>query len=325
MKKQFIKDLRIGDEVETQVLVIEAAKVAFSSSHRAGEHFLKLILADVSGRVKAVMWDPSEGDKAVAENDIIFISGSVSDYHGPQIVINELRKLDPGMVNRSFFQPVSPRNRDTMIAEFRDVMDKVIENSELKKLLALFFTDSDFFNKFSLAPAARTVHHNYLSGLLEHTLEVIEVCRTLNRLYPGRMEEDLLLTGAILHDIGKIEEYNLDSISFEFTDRGKLVGHISIGVEMLNENITRLPGFSSNLKLELEHMILSHHGMREWGSPEIPKTIHAFALFHADLLSARMGQLNSVIDKHPTESGSWTEWDRFLERSIYIGPGSDGQ
>ena len=137
-------------------------------------------------------------------------------------------------------------------------------------------------------------------------------------LYPAHLQLDLLLTGAILHDIGKIEEYDPASLSFEFSDRGKLVGHISIGKEMLDQKIRQIPDFPPSLKLELEHMILAHHGSREWGSPEIPKTIHAFTLFHADLVSARLNQFVQLMEKQPAGAGDWSEWDRYLERSIYL-------
>ncbi len=324
MKKQMIGDLRIGDEVETQVVILEANRSAFSSPHRAGEYFLKLTLADVSGRVKAVMWDPPKEEGAVQEDDVVFIRGTVGDYHGPQVVVSDLRKLDPEKVNRSFFQPVSRRDRAEMLGELRQAIAG-IEDKNLRRLLDAFFGDDEFLRIFASAPAARTIHHNCVGGLLEHTLEVVSLCRNLAALYPGQIRTDLLLSGAILHDIGKIEEYRQDSISFDFTDRGKLVGHISIGKEMIDEKIASLPDFPADLKLELEHMILTHHGMREWGSPEIPKTIHAFALFHADLVSARLNQFVNVMEKHVPESGDWTEWDRFLERSIFVRPpGEEG-
>ncbi len=320
MKKQMVKDLRVGDEVETQALVIEANRTAFSSPHRAGEHFLKLTLGDVSGRVKAVMWEPPPEDDPVRQDDIVFIRGSVSDYHGPQVVVSDLRKLDPAKVNRAFFQAVSGRDPAEMKAELEEVIKQDVQDKNLKALLNQFFSDAEFTRLFSTAPAARTIHHNCVGGLLEHTLEVIAVCRNLAELYPQQIQLDLLLTGAILHDIGKIEEYHQDSISFDFTDRGKLVGHISIGKEMFDQKMAALADFPPALKLELEHMMLTHHGMREWGSPEVPKTIHAFALFHADLVSARMNQFVKIMEKHVPESGVWTEWDRFLERSIYIRP-----
>jgi 3'-5' exoribonuclease len=323
MKKQMIKDFRIGDEVETQVLVLEVNRSPFSSPHRAGEYFLKLTLGDVSGRVKAVMWDPPSGDDAVQQDDLVFVRGSVSDYHGPQVVVSDMRKLDPAKVNRAFFQVVSDRDPAEMTEELKKIIEGEIKDSDLKALLDAFFSDPEFSRLFATAPAARTIHHNCVGGLLEHTLEVIAICRSLAALYPQHINLDLLLAGAILHDIGKIEEYRQDSISFDFTDRGKLVGHISIGKEMLDRRMAALPDFPAGLKLELEHMLLTHHGMREWGSPEVPKTIHAFALFHADLLSARMNQFIGIMDKHVPESGDWTEWDRFLERSIFICPGEE--
>lgn len=319
MKKQMIKDLRIGDDVETQALVLEVSRSAFSSPHRSGEFFLKLMLGDVSGRVKAVMWDPPAGSESVQQDDIVFVRGSVGDYHGPQVVVSDLRRLDPTKVNRSFFQPVSSRDPQEMKTELNSIIGQ-IEDPDLKKLLGAFFADEEFARRFSLAPAARTIHHNYIGGLLEHTLEVAALCRNMAQLYPEKLNIDLLLAGAILHDIGKVEEYRQDSISFDFTDRGKLIGHISIGKEMLEKVLADKPGFPPLLKLELEHMILTHHGMREWGSPEVPKTIHAFALFHADLISARLNQFMIVMQKHDREAGDWTEWDRFLERSVFTRP-----
>ncbi len=320
MKKQMIGDLRIGDEVETQALVLEANLTAFSSPHRVGEHFLRLTLGDVSGRVKAVMWEPPSGEESVQQDDIVFLRGSVSDYHGPQVVVSDIRRLDPAKVNRAFFQVVSERDPAEMMTELKELIESEIKDRHLKALLGSFFSDEEFSEHFALAPAARTVHHNCIGGLLEHTLEVIALCRSIVALYPQHLRLDLLLTGAVLHDIGKIEEYRRESISFDFSDRGRLIGHISIGKEMLDRKLAELADFPADLQLELEHMMLSHHGAREWGSPEVPKTIHAFALFHADLLSARMNQFNGIIERHIPESGDWTEWDRFLERSIYIRP-----
>jgi len=320
MKKQMIKDLKIGDEVETQVLVLEVNKTAFSSPHRSGEYFLRLTLGDVSGRVKAVMWDPPTGSEAVQQDDLVFVRGSVSDYHGPQVVVGDIRKLDPSKVNRAFFQAVSRRDPAEMMSELKNIINADVKEKHLKSLLEAFFSDPDFTRLYANSPAARTIHHNCVGGLLEHTLEVIALCRNLAGLYPEQVRLDLLITGAILHDIGKLEEYNQDSISFDFTDRGKLVGHISIGKEMLDSKLAGLHDFPDDLKLELEHMLLTHHGVREWGSPEVPKTIHAFALFHADLVSARMDQFIKVMEKHTPESGEWTEWDRFLERSIFVPP-----
>ncbi len=318
MKKQLIKNLKVGDEVETQALVMECTRAAFSAPHRAGEYFLKLILGDVSGSIKGIMWDTVQLKEKIEKGDVVFVRGEVNEYHGPQTVVSELRKLDPEKVNWAFFQPVSERDPKEMLAELKQVIAGEVRETHLKLLLLSFFNDAEFARRFAMAPAARTIHHNYISGLLEHTLEVISICRDLSRLYPGQLQLDLLITGAILHDVGKIEEYDATSISFEFSDRGKLVGHISIGKEMVDQKIAQIPDFPPRLKLELEHMLLTHHGAREWGSPEIPKTIHAFTLFHADLVSARLNQFIKVMEKHSPGTGDWTEYDRFLDRSIYM-------
>lgn len=325
MKKQMLVNLKVGDEVETQAVILELNRAAFTSAQRAGEYFFKLTLGDVSGRVKAVMWDPPAGEEAVAAGDVVFLRGSVNEYHGLQVVVSDLRRLDPGKVNRAFFQPVSERKVEEMVAELQGIFEEEIKDKSLRELLQAFFGDEQFLKTFSLAPAARTIHHNCVGGLLEHTLDVAALCRNLAELYPEKINRDLLLAGALLHDIGKVEEYRQDSLSFEFSDRGKLVGHISIGKEMLDQKLAGLPDFPADLKLELEHMLLTHHGQRDWGSPEVPKTINAFALFHADLVSARMNQFTGIMKNHPEGGGDWTEWDRFLERSIYVGPGEKEQ
>ncbi|NMA91793.1 MAG: HD domain-containing protein [Firmicutes bacterium] len=318
MKKQLIKNLRIGDEVETQALLLAIYRSAYSSPNRAGEYFLRFVLGDVSGSVKGILWDTAIVKEPLNKGDVVFIRGEVNDYHGPQVVINDIKKLDIEKVNRSFFQAVAERDPQEMLEELEEIVSKEITEPYLKRLLGSFFNEPEFVRKFALAPAARTIHHNYTGGLLEHTLEVISICRLLATLYPQHLSSDLLFTGAILHDVGKIEEYDSTSLSFEFSDRGKLVGHISIGKEMLDEKINQIPGFPPRLKLELEHMILAHHGLREWGSPEVPKTIHAFALFHADLVSGRLNQFIRIMDKQSGEPGYWSEWDRFLERSIFL-------
>ena len=135
---------------------------------------------------------------------------------------------------------------------------------------------------------------------------------------PSRFNSSLLICGALLHDVGKIEEYEMKGLSIELTTRGKLLGHIIIGVEMINEHISQIDGFPEKLQLELNHMILSHHGQKEWGSPEVPRTFAAFALFHADLVSARLNQFALAVEKGAKADG-WTEWNRLLERDIYLG------
>ncbi|MFY9115054.1 MAG: HD domain-containing protein [Dethiobacteria bacterium] len=317
-KKQLIGNLKVGSEVETQVLVVEANLANYSSPNRAGEQFWRLILGDISGTIKGIIWDTNILGEALKEGDILYIKGDVSEYHGLQVIIREAKKLDPEHINRRLFQPVSKRDIPEMLKELKEIITTEVSNPFLQKLLRNFFSDRDFVKRFAGSPAAKTIHHNYIGGLLEHTLEVVSLCLIIKEMYPDQFRTDLLVTGAILHDVGKIEEYDADSFNFDLTDKGKLIGHICLGKELLNERIAAIEGFPSSLKLELEHIILTHHGQREWGSPEIPKTIHAFAVFYADLLSARLNQFVNVMQKNASAENDWSEWDRYLERSIYL-------
>lgn len=317
-KKQLIGNLKVGSEVETQVLVVEANLANYSSPNRAGEQFWRLVLGDISGTIKGIIWDIDILEEPLKEGDILYVKGDVSEYHGLQIVVREARKLDPDHVNRRLFQPVSRRNIPEMLKELKEIITNHVGDPFLLKLLRDFFSDRDFVKRFAGSPAAKTIHHNYIGGLLEHTLEVVSLCLKFKEMYPDHIRVDLLVTGAILHDVGKIEEYDAESFNFEMTDKGKLIGHICLGKEMLNERISAIEDFPPSLKLELEHIVLSHHGQREWGSPEIPRTIHAFAVFYADLLSARLNQFVGVMQKNAFAESDWSEWDRYLDRSIYL-------
>jgi len=201
-----------------------------------------------------------------------------------------------------------------MVKELQEIVNEVTD-AELNSLLSSFFADKDFLKSYARAPAAKNVHHNWIGGLLQHSLEVAAFCRKTCDIY-CRMDRSLLLTGALLHDIGKLEEYDQGSLSFEFTTRGKLMGHIVLGVEMIRGKIAEIPNFSSDSAMHLLHMIISHHGTQEWGSPEVPKTFEAFTLFHADLISSRLNQFYKLQERAGGED--WSEYDRLLERSIYV-------
>jgi 3'-5' exoribonuclease len=162
------------------------------------------------------------------------------------------------------------------------------------------------------------VHHAYAGGLLEHTLEVVAYAEVMLVEQGTYLDRDLLLTGCILHDIGKTEEYDLGSLSFQLTNRGKLVGHLQMGSELVVQVAATLPDFPEELLLELQHMILAHHGVPEWGSPQQPRSINAMALHLADLTSGRLAQFGRVIGDHRTENGQWSAYDKFLERNLFL-------
>jgi 3'-5' exoribonuclease len=319
LSKQFVKDLKIGSYVQSQFVVVDIRELSFSSPARSGEYFLKLLLGDISGTIKGIIWDRSLVGEKIRLNDVLFVTGEVKEYYGLQLVISSYNKVEKEKINRNFFQASSSRNTEEMWNRLKEIVKQDITEKNLSQLLEIFYEDYELVEKFKLSPAAKVIHHNYLGGLLEHTLEVVEICRHISELYARQVDKSLLMTAAVFHDIGKIEEYDLDSLTFEQTDRGRLLGHISIGMDILRKMLAKLPLFPGDLKMKLEHMIISHHGEKDWGSPEVPQTFNAFTLFHADLLSARLKQFQQVMEKNQGNTSGWTEWDRFLERRIYTG------
>lgn len=317
MSKQFVKDLKIGSHVQTQFVVVDVKELSFSAPPKSGEHFIKLLLGDISGTIKAIIWDRSMVSEPIRLDDVLYVSGEVGDYYGPQLVINCYNKVEREKINRDYFQPTSPREIEEMWSSLLKITSQTVTDDSLKSLLQCFYNDTEIVEKFKLSPAAKVIHHNYLGGLLDHTLEVVEICEQIAGLYPQKLDKSLLVTAAIFHDIGKIEEYNTDSFTFEQTDKGRLLGHITIGLEIIRKMLEKVPVFSDDLRMKLEHMIISHHGEKSWGSPEIPQTFNAFALFHADMLSARLKQFSQIIENHNSSGSNWTDWDRFLERRIY--------
>ncbi len=316
-EKQFISSLKVGSEVETEVLVVDAQLTNYNSPSRAGEQFLRLLLGDKSGTIRGIIWDTKKLTREVANGDILSIKGDVNEYHGLQVVIKEAYHISSDKIDRSLFQPVAPQDPGLMLQELEAIIKTEVKDRYLKTLLDSFFRDEVFLKKFKEAPAAKTIHHNYIGGLLEHSLETVAFCQNIARMQPEYINKDLLITGALLHDVGKVEEYDTGSFNFEITDRGKLIGHITLGRDLLRERVAQIADFPEEYLLELEHIILSHHGQREWGSPEIPKTIHAFAVFHADLVGARLNQFALVLKKGLSVDSAWTEWDRYLERSVF--------
>jgi 3'-5' exoribonuclease len=318
MDKQFIKDLKVGDRVKSLFGVAKKALVNYrASSSKAPGQYMKLHLVDSSGSIEGRIWDGAvEVSDLFNEGDVVLVEGNVAEFNGLQINITRIEKYE-GAVDPALFQQCTSKNRREMVEKLKSLVHSV-KNVYLKKLLMLIFEDSDYYSAYVNAPAAQKIHHAYIGGLLEHSLEVAQICENIAANYCDVIDRDLLITGALLHDIGKIKEYDFSSISFEMTDSGKLVGHLILGKEMVDEKIREINEFPEHLKLAIGHMIISHHGEREWGSPEVPKTMEAFALFHADFLSARLNQFAGLIRNHHDPETSWTPWDKFLERSAYV-------
>lgn len=321
MKKIFVADLKVGDAVADVFLVVEKGLHRYQRPNPRGEkEFLRLVLGDNSGTINAVMWQGAlEAYRHCEASPLARITGQVTTYREqPQVIVESLAPVEKHRVNLADFQRASERDRRGMVEEIRGLA-RGFENPHLRELICTFIRDRKFLLAFADAPAAKSIHHAYVGGLLEHTLETVSICQHLLTLYPRYLNQDLLLAGAILHDIGKIKEYDAHTLNFEITDSGRLFGHIVLGHQMVRKAIDGIDGFPPDLAMELLHMILSHHGQRDWGSPEPPKTMNAFALHHADYLGAQLNYFHGVVEKNKDKGSDWTSLDYKLERSVYLG------
>ncbi|MDP3058728.1 MAG: HD domain-containing protein, partial [bacterium] len=238
--------------------------------------------------------------------------------------IESVRKLAAGEIEADDFCQSSPRPIEGMWVEIKNIIGSV-KNEHLWAMLdRIFLLGQETSAKFKQAPAGKEVHHAFVGGLLLHTLEVVAYAEKMVELQGDQLDRDLLIAGCLLHDLGKIEEYEPRVPSFEFTDKGKLLGHLVIGAEIVGRAIDTLAGFPPLLRQELQHMILSHHGMKEWGSPEEPKTANAMALHLADLTSGRLSQIEKIINEMKPLEERWSSWDKRLGRSIFIGYNGGG-
>lgn len=311
MKRQFVKDLKTGTLVND----------VFFCSHRDikerrdGSQFLIFEMRDRTGSIAAIMWNNIEdGINYIAEGSFCHIQGRVSDYQGRlQVTVNAVFPVEPVQVSRVDFLAVSPFDRGELLAELQGYI-KQVDNRFLRGLLDSFFGDPGFAERFALAPAAVRVHHAYIGGLLEHTVMMCRQVRQVAEGYPD-LDRDLLLTGVILHDIGKVQEYAFET-AIDHTDDGKLLGHIVLGYEMVRERIARIDGFPSELARMVLHIILAHHGENQFGSPKTPKFPEAFVVFFLDYLDSRLAIFRTAMERN--KGVKWTEFNDYLETEVYI-------
>ncbi|MCL5105346.1 MAG: HD domain-containing protein [Armatimonadetes bacterium] len=315
MKKLYVSNLREGLRVE-EIFLVASKSV---SSTRGGSPYLKMRLVDRTGGIDAIKWSITESETArLDEDDYILVHATVRSYNdSPQLTIESFQKwgdsIDPADFIRS-----SDKDPEQMMSALNDLLGQ-ITNQQLKGLLDKIFSDEKLARKFRQAPAAKSVHHAYVSGLLEHTLNVTRACARLADLYP-QADRDLLLTGAVLHDIGKIDEYVWTG-SIKLSDEGNLVGHIVGGAMMVKRITDEIDGFDPLLSLALQHMILAHHGTREWGSPKLPKSIEALMLHIADDLDAKVAMYEKAIEESDEtgERGLFTKRHHLLNHPIFKG------
>ena len=313
MKKRFITDIKAGDRVDDIFVLSEK----ILSQKKDGNNFLNVTLSDKTGTIKGVVWDNVDQIAAgITSGDFAHVNGSVSDYRGTlQVVIKKMEPFSPDRIDPSDFLPQTSRDIEGMFERLMKRTDS-ITTDYLKALIDAFFKDKEFVNKFKTAPAAKKMHHAYIGGLLEHTLSMASLADKIAGHYSG-IDRDLLLTGAILHDIGKIDEFEYQ-FKIDYSDKGRLLNHIVIGIKMVDDKLSGIEHFPEDQMLLLKHMIVSHHGTREFGSPEPPKTIEAVLLNYIDEIDSKVNAIRDFIaSEDPDET--WTSYHRLLERHFYKG------
>lgn len=307
---KYIKDYKEGDRVYD----IYLCKHKTSAVTKNGKAYDSVILQDKTGTVDAKVWDPnSAGIEDFDTLDYIEVYGDVTSFQGAlQVNVKRIRKCREGEYDPADYLPVSPFPIDGMMQELLALIDSV-QNAYLKKLLQMFFVeDEEFVKRFRQSSAAKTVHHGFVGGLLQHTLSVTKLCDYYCTQYPV-LNRDLLLTAAICHDIGKTKELSLFPEN-DYTDDGQFLGHIVIGSEMVSEKIRQIQGFPPVLANELKHCILSHHGELEFGSPKKPAIVEAVALTFADNTDAKMETFTELLE-NSKESG-WLGFNRLFESNV---------
>ncbi len=315
MKNLYVEQIKERDLIEGTFLV--ADKVMAMAKN--GKPYMTLRLADRSGDVEGRIWDRvDEYNSRFEKNDFVHLRAKASVYLGKmQLVIQDLAKVAEENVDLGDYLPVSDRTTEQMQADFLAKVEN-LQDPFLMRLMQAFVEDREFFHRYSIAPAAKAMHHVFLGGLLEHSLAVADLAEDIGRRYPG-LNVDLLVVGSLLHDIGKVVELSYER-AFDYTDEGKLLGHIVIGVEMVEEKIRTIEGFPASLAVHVKHMLLSHHGQYEYGSPKRPKTLEAVILSYLDDLDSKINGVRTHIAKDPDRGGPWTSYHRLYDRYFFKEP-----
>ena len=307
---RYINELREGDNVSDVYL----CKVKNIAKTKAGKTYYSMILQDKTGVIDTKIWDLNNGIDNFEQMDYIRVEGNITSFQGSlQLNVRRLRKAREGEFAMEDYIPCSSKSIDGMFKELSNYVNHV-QNIYLRQLLVALFGDKEFAAKFKAHSAAKRVHHGFMGGLLEHTLSVTKLCDFYCTQYPI-LNKDLLITAAICHDIGKIDELS-NFPENDYTDVGQLVGHIVMGTMMLDEKIREIHGFPPKLANELKHCILAHHGELEYGSPKKPALIEALALNFADNTDAKMETFIEALAEESRQSGEWKGYNKLFETNI---------
>lgn len=307
---RYISELKEGMNVSE----IYLCKVKNISRTKAGKTFYSLVLQDKTGIIDTKIWELNNGIEHFEQMDYVKVEGNVTSFQGSlQFNVRRLRKAREGEYSPIDYIPCTDKDINEMYRELTGFVNR-LENTSLRQLLIAFFGDKEFAVRFRSHSAAKRVHHGFMGGLLEHTLSVTRICSFFCEHYPI-LNRDLLISAALLHDIGKVDELS-EFPENDYTDQGQLLGHIVMGTMMIDEKIRSIPGFPKKLATELKHCILAHHGELEFGSPKKPALIEALALHFADNTDAKMETFIEALAEENRNEGEWRGFNRLLESNI---------
>ena len=313
MKEFYISDCtRHENKIITSNFVVVSKQI---KPKKSGEPYLALTLGDRSGQLEAKMWDNVEEVlNAFEQDDFVKVKGLVNKYKNRfQLTVHKLRKLGETEIDFSDYLPKTTRNIEELWQTLAEFVAS-FQNPHLKALVQAFMSDPEIAAAYRNAPAAKTLHHAYIGGLLDHVVSLFRSCDLICRNYP-QINRDLLLTGAFFHDIGKIHELAYNR-SFSYTTRGQLLGHMMIELEMLQAKLALVPDFPPDLKTLLEHLIISHHGEYEFGSPKLPMFPEALLLHYMDDLDSKMEAMRAHFEREADLESPWTSYNASLGRPL---------
>ena len=315
MAHLYVKDIQAGQQIQDTYMVTQPVL----RNTTKGDLYIAMFLSDKTGKVNSRMWQATqELYQALPTEGFVTIRGKSELYQGNmQLVVNDIQVVEPDQVRLMDYMPRTENNIGEMFDQVKAILG-TIENKDLKLLTDAFLNDQELMKQFCIAPAAMMMHHNYLGGLLEHTLNMLNVAQVLFPLYP-KIQKDLVLAAILLHDMAKTQELSY-KIGFSYTDRGQLLGHIIQGTQMITQKADDLKADGTPIDPEildnLLHIIVSHHGQYDYGSPKLPATPEAFMVNYIDNLDAKMNQTMTLIENEPGDD-NWTAYQRSLETKLY--------
>jgi len=324
MSRRFVNLLQDSEPLEEVYLLADRQVRA----NRNGDSYLLAQLRDRTGQISGLLWNVNDTHVAhLHPGDYVKARGKVQLFQGNlQVILTRLDQVSPDLVEQDDFIPQSTADTERQMARLKEILFS-LKDPDLRALMMAFWDDPEILDGLRQAPAGIRLHHAYHGGLLEHVLTLAEGALRLSDLYP-KVDYDLVLAGVFLHDLGKIRELSYET-SFSYTDEGQLIGHLVMGVEMLADKIRRTEQstgrpFPPEKVMRLKHLVLSHHGSYEFGSPKLPMTPEAIALHHLDNLDAKTNEFLSLIESDPNAGSSWTPYQATMQRKLFKGSSGDG-